>query len=165
MEIFNLGPLEEAYSVIRGIFILLNIALFTTAVFAFFELWSVRPRIGRARGGRGRIITVQKEVYTERWRSILRKFNASSADTMRLAIIEADALVDKFLKQVGFSGDTLADRLGRLEKSELQSLGRLWEAHRLRNTLVHAPEFKISAEQAEKALRSYEEFFKELGIF
>ncbi|MDP3975076.1 MAG: hypothetical protein Q8P88_02220, partial [Candidatus Jorgensenbacteria bacterium] len=80
-----------------------------------------------------------------------------------LAIIEADKLVDDALKTSGLQGEHMADRLEKLRVEDYPTLDRLWRAHRVRNELVHTPDFGINEGDAKDVLRVYEKFLKELG--
>jgi hypothetical protein len=56
----------------------------------------------------------------------------------KLALIEADKLVDIVLKKAGVQGESFADRLRKVEKLVPRDLyQKMWEAHKSRNTVVH----------------------------
>jgi hypothetical protein len=82
----------------------------------------------------------------------------------RLAVIEADSLVDDILKRIGFPGESMAERLAQIPASQLLSLSDLKEAHRIRNNVTHTPGFKISKSEAERVVRKYERVLKELEV-
>ena len=79
------------------------------------------------------------------------------------AIIEADNLVDGVLKKLGYSGETMGERIQFIDRHEVPSLENLWQAHRLRNKLVHEPDYNLRREEMERAVRNYETTLKELG--
>ena len=78
-------------------------------------------------------------------------------------MIEADALVDACLKQAGYQGEHMSDRLSQIDPQEIGSLQMLWRAHKLRNDIVHTPGFIISTDDARIALKSFEVFMTDLG--
>ena len=92
----------------------------------------------------------------------MRKSSSASPDSMRMAVIEADSLVNDVLKQFGMPGEHLADRLANLSPDEYKTLDAVWKAHRIRNDLVHTPGFFVGPEEALKLLKDYELFLKEL---
>jgi len=56
----------------------------------------------------------------------------------KLAVIEADKLADMILKKAGVKGESMAERLRGVEKLIDRSVyQRMWEAHKVRNELVH----------------------------
>lgn len=148
--------------ILRIIVIILDVLLFAVFLLALTKSWRFRPRFDMPKKSRRRSLTLRSAFFEERWRSILQKFALNSPDSMRLAIIEADSLVDEALKQLGLPGEHMADRLEKLTGDILASLDGLWNAHRLRNDLVHSPGFEISAHEAQRALDKYHAFLKEI---
>ena len=61
-------------------------------------------------------------------------------------------------------GEHMADRLERLASRYLKSINKLWQAHRIRNDLVHTPGFVLNPVDAKGVLENYQDFLKEIGI-
>lgn len=80
----------------------------------------------------------------------------------RLAVIHADAVVDRALQAKHFSGDRFASRL-QVASKKYRNLRKVWAAHNLRNELSHNPHAKISMSQARKAVASFKNALRELG--
>lgn len=98
--------------------------------------------------------------YQKKWGEI-RLLLKTSAAGARLSVIEADKLLDHALKDLKFTGETMADRL----KSAGVALGNkdgVWDAHRLRNRLVHE-DVHPRPNQIKSTLRVYETCLKKLG--
>jgi len=109
--------------------------------------------------------TPQDPVVLKHWVSVIRRANTGTPENLRLAILEADSLVDTFLKRRGYAGDTFADRLKHFSPETTRTLDGLWSAHKIRNHIAHTPGFIVSAKEAEIALTNYKNFLKELGAF
>ena len=139
----------------------LNIAIFIFFIYSFYKGWQLRPQIGIGRKVK-KTFTLRDAIFKERWNKIVNQFNPESTESTKIAIIDADKLVDDALKQIGLEGEHMADRLEKLFPQELRTLDKLWRAHRLRNNLVHNPGFEIDAREAKTALRNYEAFLKEV---
>ncbi|MEY4731343.1 MAG: hypothetical protein RL681_289 [Candidatus Parcubacteria bacterium] len=152
-----------AFSGLRVFFIIVDIFVFGVLVYAFVKSFEVRPKFHRSPFRKKRVITLRQAVFREKWKTILRKFHGGSPEAMRITIIEADALADEALKQMNLKGDTMADRLGRLNPDEIPSLNRIWRAHRLRNDIVHRAGFSFAPEEAQSALNDIEAFLKDIG--
>lgn len=163
MDILNSSNWQSAYYTAMAIFIILDIGMVAGIIFAFMKLFDITPDFNIAKRGKS-VITIKKTIYQEQWNSILKKASLGSPDSFRVAIIEADALVDRLLKQIGFKGDTIGDRLQKLDANELASIDRIWRAHKVRNHLVHTTGYRISSNEAKTVLDDYEAFFKELGV-
>jgi hypothetical protein len=155
--------IQIIFNVLRIIFIILDVILVAGFIILIVKSWKFRPALHLKERAK-KIFTLRTEVFRERWQSVIRRVNLASPESMRLAIIEADGVVDAILKDVGISGEHMADRLMRIAPESLLSLNRLWRAHRLRNELVHTPGFTLSAEEAKKIIEDYESFLKEIGI-
>ncbi len=156
------------YSFLRVLFIFLDIVLVFVFVFAFFELLRFRPVffMNPQRPRRRKKKSVHHAVSPEEsWTKIQARLTEISPDAARLAVIEADAFVNNYLKHHGYAGETFADRLSHIDPDTVPAIDRVWAAHRLRNDLVHTPGFQINNDRAKKALEDYEAFLREMGVF
>jgi hypothetical protein len=154
------------YSVLRVLVIFIDMLLFFAGIFAAMELFSTRPRFvyDPRKSRKGHAVKKESALHkvTAAWVKIHEKLSQGTPEAMRIAIIEADGLTDSVLKKRGYPGETFADRLSRFNAQGMESLDALWDAHRLRNDIVHTPGFHITSSQAEKAIHSYERFLKEI---
>src|SRR6476620_2218786 len=66
----------------------------------------------------------------EKWESVLVHGNSMNASDWRLAIIEADTILDEMLKKMGYQGENLGERLKSVEPSDFNTLNSAWEAHK-----------------------------------
>ena len=98
-----------------------------------------------------------------RWEEILSHVDSAKEAEWKFAIIEADKLVDDLLKHAGYLGDTMGERLMNIEKGQIANLDGLWEAHKIRNKLVHDVNYFLRQAEARKAIQLYENILKELG--
>lgn len=97
-----------------------------------------------------------------RWDEIERHINSTREAEWKFAVIEADKLVDELLKGAGFPGDTMGDRLMNIQPGQLITLQNLWEAHKIRNRLVHDTNYFLRYTEAKRAVGLYEKTLKEL---
>ena len=74
-----------------------------------------------------------------------------------------DKLIDETLKNAGFPGDTLGERLMGMERGQLATLDGLWEAHKIRNKIAHDSNYFMRYAEAKKAVELYEKTLNELG--
>lgn len=103
---------------------------------------------------------LEKGPFREAWRGIVEK--AGSEATFALAIINADKLLDSALKKRNFKGETMGERLVSA-KNILSKRQRVWEAHKLRNRLVHDENVKLDRKKTLEALKGFESALKDLG--
>jgi hypothetical protein len=99
-----------------------------------------------------------------RWDTIMT-VSRSGASGLKSSINEADKLFDHVMKQLGFSGDTMGDRLkhGRARFSNYATYDAIWRAHKLRNSLAHDMGFDLVVSQAQEALKDFERGLRDLG--
>ncbi len=96
------------------------------------------------------------------WSLIVLKSRNPDENERKFAIIAADALIERILELAGYHGDNLGDRLKKIESSDLDSLNDLWEAHKIRNRIAHEASYRLSQEDAARAIACFEKTLKEL---
>jgi len=132
---------------------MLNAILITAAILIIIGLLLVVNKMA--------ITGLNKKYYEGRWKEIMNIVEQGSTGA-RLSVIEADKLLDHALKQKNFSGRTMADRM-RSAKGQLKNENSVWNAHKLRNRLVHEENVKLSTKQARSSLATYRSALKGLG--
>jgi len=82
---------------------------------------------------------------------------------LKEALMEADKLVDFVLRRLNVRGKTFAERL-KLAKSLFSDSNyqALWEAHKLRNKLMHEVNFHLSDYHGETAIDAFYNALKNL---
>ena len=149
---------------IRAIMILVTLALVFGFFYALYQAWRFHPEFHLEKEKAKKISTLRGVLMKERWQSVVKRFSLGTSESMRIAIIEADALVDAALKDMDVPGEHLADRLSNLETEDIKSMNGIWQAHRMRNDLVHTPGFALSPGDAKAMLDHYEAFLKEIEV-
>jgi hypothetical protein len=101
-------------------------------------------------------------VVNAKWEHVLELSNSKNPSDWKLAIIEADIMLDHLLTINGYHGDTVGEKLKSVEKSDMLSLEDAWDAHKTRNRIAHnGTEFPLNEREAKLAIRQYENVFKE----
>ncbi|KKT78979.1 hypothetical protein A2W48_01330 [Candidatus Giovannonibacteria bacterium RIFCSPHIGHO2_12_44_12] len=158
------GDFSAVYSILAvfKIIFILFLALFICGiVYVIYELRKFRPKYKLVY----RESTVpQKKIMKSHWGKIMERFNAGTESDWRLAIVEADSLVDEVFKKIGFAGETLGDRISSISEQEVHSVAELKSAHQVRNNLVHTPGYKLSREDADRTMRHYHKVLEELEM-
>jgi hypothetical protein len=103
--------------------------------------------------------TVKKE-----WEAIAKRLTSKDEANYKLSVIEADKLLDTVLKKLTIPGETMGERLKAIPRSQLPSLDNVWQAHRLRNHLVHTTEFVLTEGKSKQAIDIYKQAFIELKV-
>lgn len=108
---------------------------------------------------------ISRKQAQESWRRIEEQFYRGGESDLKVAILEADKLLNDALREAGIMGIQLGDRLKKTSDSQVPNLNELWQAHKLRNQIAHEPNFRLKRELAERALGIYETALTNLGIF
>ncbi|HUC02114.1 MAG TPA: hypothetical protein VMA75_04425 [Candidatus Paceibacterota bacterium] len=107
---------------------------------------------------------MSKHEAQESWHKIQEHFYRGSDSDLKIAILEADKLLNEALREAGIMGIQLGDRLKKATAAQVPNLNELWQAHKLRNQIAHEPNFKLKRDLAERALGIYEETLRNLGV-
>jgi len=98
------------------------------------------------------------------WKEIEEKMKGGRKTEMKLAIIEADRVLDEVLKVAGYKGETIAERMEKVTPAQLTNIDKVWRAHKIRNRIVHESEFNISEQEVEEVIKTYKKAFQEFGL-
>lgn len=102
------------------------------------------------------------KMENEKWLRVMVHINSTNSSDWRVAILEADTILDEMIIKMGYAGDNLGDRLKKVEPRDFESLNDAWEAHKVRNNIAHeGSNFILSHEQANKVIGKYERVFRE----
>ena len=97
-----------------------------------------------------------------RWHYILTLIESPNESDWRVAIIEADSLMEETLKEKGLSGDTVSDLLEGAKESGYRSIQDAWDAHLVRNQIAHAgSDFPLSQVEGRRVIKMFQNFFEE----
>lgn len=105
---------------------------------------------------------IDREHFVNEWKDILDL--AGQPKTRPLSVVHADKLLDQALKQSGFGGETMAERLVSA-KNSLTKREAVWQAHKLRNKIVHETAFEPSEGSVKQAMNAYNTAFRDLGVW
>lgn len=107
----------------------------------------------------------EDNLRNEKWESVLKNINSLNASDWKLAILDADNMLDELLKVAGYHGDSLGEMLKSVEKSDFVTLDAAWEAHKVRNQIAHQGiDFVLNQREAKGVIALYERVFKEFKI-
>lgn len=101
---------------------------------------------------------------SDEWGRVEQLLVTGRPSAFKEAVITADKLLDYALVQIS-SGETMGERLknarGAFSAGVYQGL---WDAHKMRNALVHETDFDLTALVAREVLGKFKEGFQALGV-
>jgi hypothetical protein len=110
--------------------------------------------------GSGKQLDVDR--YRTSWMTIEQQLVRGEEISGHLVILNADKLLDQALKQRGFKGDTMGERM-KSARDTWTSANDVWGAHKLRNRIAHETDIKVSYDTARRALGAYKRALKDVG--
>lgn len=96
------------------------------------------------------------------WNKIKARLATGLEAEYKLAVLEADSVMDDVLKRMGFGGMSLGERLDKLTAVSLPNLDEVRLAHQTRNNIVHDPDYRLSLDEAKKTLAIFEKSLTDL---
>ena len=157
----NLWPVFKLVSTV------ITLAFFGLGAYTYSKLYALNieeAQVYRPKPlslGTGEVIPKKNE----KWEEITRLSNSPHASDWRLAIIEADVMLEELLRTAGYHGENLGEMLKSVEKSDFTTIEAAWEAHKVRNKIAHAgSDFALNEREAKQVITLYEAVFREFRI-
>jgi len=106
----------------------------------------------------------EEETEHHRWTHVRELIESASPNDWRQAIIEADIILDDMLTRLGYSGNSIGDKLKMANPAQFRTIQEAWEAHKVRNEIAHqGSEYPLTDHIAYRTILQYENVFKEHG--
>lgn len=100
-----------------------------------------------------------------RWQTVEGHINSDNPSEWRLAILEADIVLDELLDTLGYFGDTMGEKLKGADTGKFRTLNNAWEAHKIRNAIAHeGADFTLTKREARRIIDLYESVFREFNF-
>lgn len=105
---------------------------------------------------------VSKGKMEKKWDKVKERLKTGSVSQYKVAILEADSIVDDIIGRIGHGGGNMTEKLEQLKAGQLDYQEELLEVHQIRNKIVHDENFIVDRELAEKTVGVYEKFLRYL---
>lgn len=100
-----------------------------------------------------------------RWHYVMTLTESPNESDWRVAIIEADSMMEEILRDKGFSGETLSELLEAAKESGYRNIQDAWEGHLVRNQIAHqGSDYALSQVEGRRIIKMFQNFFEELGV-
>lgn len=104
-------------------------------------------------------------VENNRWQNVQSHLSSVNPNDWKLAIIEADVLLERTLEKAGYIGATIGDKLKNTGARSFMTIEDAWQAHRVRNQIAHGgSDFVLTQKVANETMVMYERVFVEFGV-
>lgn len=107
----------------------------------------------------------KKDVKNMRWQDVLNHSNSDRPNDWKLAIIEADIILEELLNSLGYAGNTIGDKLKSVSPTSFTTINQAWRAHNVRNRIAHeGADFNLSQKEAQQTIAEYKMVFDEFDF-
>ncbi len=136
-------------------------------VFTFFIIVLARKLIKLRGEEKAELLSLSQKDFTveraanDNWQKLVDYTDTDNEANWKLAIIEADKILDELVKKMGYPGQDMGERLRAVEPSDFLTLEDAWEAHRIRNKIAHEAGFELTKREAKRVLGLFEKVFRE----
>ena len=160
-----LSELGSGLTLIKVIFLILSFILFVFIVFSISKTSFLKLHF----------LYTLTEFLTYRpfgsqkrkkdWKKIRNRLNKALESEYKLAVIEADNMLNDILKKMSYKGDSLGEKLEGSKIIIFSNVEEIKQAHRVRSDIVHDPNYNLSLDKAKEVLDVFEKACRELENF
>lgn len=144
---------------------IISILAIALIIYCLVRLWEIRKE-AKEREKEMEVKIIEEETFTHnlKWATVLEHANSDNPTDWRLAILEADTMLETASQRLPVFGETLGERLKKIDKGDLRSIDSAWEAHKVRNRIAHdGLDFQITKRDTARTISQFEEVLRELG--
>jgi len=169
VPIFNFIIDPHTWSVIGMISVILSIIFLFIIIFSLVRLFEIQGfdkdeinhEIHEA-------LLKQKEIdrnTNPQWHYIQTLIESPNESDWRVAIIEADSMLEESLREKGLSGNTVSELLEAAKDSGYRNIQDAWGGHLIRNQIAHdGSDFPLSQVEGRRAIKMFQNFFEDIRI-
>jgi hypothetical protein len=158
------ATLANISSVLSQVSLVVCAALAAFIVFIVIQRRALKAGLAVPASDATQAAAVPAGVLRGRWDSVVQHLDSPREAEWKIAVIEADTIVDDALARAGFPGATFGDRLSNIQPGALLSLDGVWWAHKIRNRLAHESDYFLRYTEARQAVGYYEAALSELQL-
>ena len=107
------------------------------------------------------VVPERKETHeSKRWENIKAHFQSSNPAEWRMAIIDADSMLEDIITELGYTGETMGEKLKSISVHDFPLLDEAWTVHKLRNMIAHqGSHYHLSEREVFQTFKMYEQIF------
>jgi len=114
----------------------------------------VEPAIEEVKGAGDRNLST-------RWAKVTALMGSENVNDWKQAILESDMMLDAILNGLGYQGESIGEKLKRVQPGEMKNVQDAWDAHKVRNSIAHDGAFALTHHEANQAIQQYRRVFEE----
>ena len=154
--------LFHAWNILVGASVTLSLILTAILIYCLIRIFQIRRAEYRHFEAAAHTVTAHDIPKTRlRWNRILEQAHSESEQQWRLAILEADIMLNELLDELGYRGETMADKMRAVDRARFNTIDLAWEAHRARNRVAHEAMGSFSGTEVRRIIALYEKVLRE----
>ncbi len=171
---FTEGGLDGVWETIQVVWTIYSVIAFALSALLIYGIIYSYIRLNENSGALAQLLTDEEEKWRQhhnpdqgnrRWQEVEAHVESTNPNDWKLAIIEADVMLEKMLEEVGFGGNTVADRLRSASGRSFATIEDAWQAHRVRNQIAHGgTDFVLTQKMAQTTIIQFKKVFQEFGM-
>lgn len=149
------------FSIISFVF---SAALLIGAVYSMIRFFQLRAEQDAALLEEERAFKASHAARGEesRWQATLAHVSSDNPNDWRIAIVEADIMLEELLDSLGYVGATISDKLKTVRPEAFRGIEDAWEAHKVRNAIAHqGSDFVLTKRAVQETIARYQRVFEE----
>ncbi|MFM7088627.1 MAG: hypothetical protein ACKOW9_03800 [Candidatus Paceibacterota bacterium] len=161
---------------LKDVFYFMILFLITLIIYCVIRMFEVRKKSAQqfedelsAHKKKQEATQVVKEAErhisrNEGWVKVLKNLDSQNEGDWRMAVIDADKMLDMLTDQLNLPGENLGEKLKAADRERFKSLDKAWSAHNVRNRIAHeGTSFTLTKREADRVIALYEQVFQEFG--
>ncbi len=98
----------------------------------------------------------------KKWERIRDHMKSENPNDWKIAILDADAILEEIVDSMGYHGENLGAKLKSVEPADFSTLDNAWEAHKMRNAIAHGgADFQLNDREAQRIISLFQSVFEE----
>ncbi|MDR0979734.1 MAG: hypothetical protein LBM12_01100 [Candidatus Nomurabacteria bacterium] len=110
-----------------------------------------------------KVVNIDKTKYQADFLAVENALDKLQPKSWNETVMELDKMLDEVLRELGYAGETMADRL-RAANSAISNINAVWYVHKLRNEIAHTRKFSVGFDQAKRAVVVYRRALQDLDV-
>ena len=109
-------------------------------------------------------VNISKRRTLKAWKQIQRRLRSNKMNDLKLAVLEADKVLDGILRMAGFPGKDLDERLELITSTQIENIEEIKQAHKFKQRIATEPDLTITQNEAQISVDIYKKVFQELNL-
>lgn len=110
--------------------------------------------------------SISKSSMKSQWSVIEKRLASGNTSEYKVAILEADKIIEKILGDIGYNGNSdMKQKIEHLNVMQPEDAAAIDEVHKIRNRIVFEQDFHLNLQETEKYLEMYKKYLKKFDYF